>query len=115
MEAQRSLLVEAWEQEPPALRFAIACLAALLVPGSSVPVGDIRGMARQHGDTQVGWCLELAAALLTDDDVIILRTARAIAPWAHGVSPGAPTSFGVSVRIFAMHVLAKAAPYAITS
>lgn len=109
------MLVEGWADEPPAVRYASACLVALYPQPPELPADEVAGLARRYADTQPGWCLQLAGALLADDDAEALRTGRAIAGWAHGLDPARLDIVGVPTRVIATHVLSTAAPYALGS
>ncbi len=111
--AQVSLLEEAWAEEPVAVRFAVACLAAVSASATAVSVAEVQAMARQYEGTQPGWCLQLAAAMIAGDDAVMASTAQTVAVWAFGASAGRPESLGVQPRFYAMHILAKAARFAI--
>ncbi|WP_433200909.1 hypothetical protein ACQP00_29610 [Dactylosporangium sp. CS-047395] len=85
---QLPALLARWDAEPPAIRYALACLAALY-PDHAGHVGDdIADLAGQVAGTQPGAYLNLAHALVQGRDDDALAIATDIVAWDTAADPG---------------------------
>ncbi|GAA3619165.1 hypothetical protein GCM10022267_01690 [Lentzea roselyniae] len=70
-----------WNTEPPAIRYVLACLAALHPQHGQQIVEDVAAMATEHAGRRPGEYLRLAEALLRADDTRALTIAEQISGW----------------------------------
>ncbi|GAA1264128.1 hypothetical protein Psi02_76320 [Planotetraspora silvatica] len=112
---QLSRLLSQWETEPPAVRFVLACLAALY-PHHGRRIGDqITHMAQKFHGTQPGAYLLLAEALVHTDDDRALAVATDIIAWETNHDPGWLDAAGVTIPAKAGHVLTDGALRALST
>ncbi|WP_326836438.1 hypothetical protein VSH64_16250 [Amycolatopsis rhabdoformis] len=78
---QLPALLARWTAEPEAIRYVLACLAALYPSQGRRIVEDVATMAADHAGRQPGEYLRLAEALLHADDARALRIAGEIFAW----------------------------------
>lgn len=104
---QLPTLLARWDTEPPAIRFVLACLAALHPGHGQRIVEDVAAMATGYAGRQPGEYLRLAGALLRADDTAALRIAEEISGWDEGPGPGRLDVPGVADAPKAGHVLAE--------
>jgi hypothetical protein len=96
-----------WSEEPPALRYVLACLAALYPDQGRKVADEVAAMATDYADTQHGAYLRLAGALVRSDDDQALAIARDILTWEDDLEPGWLDVPGVTAALRAGHVLAE--------
>ncbi|MGC5311658.1 hypothetical protein [Micromonospora zamorensis] len=102
-------LLTRWETEPPAVRFALACLAALF-PHHGRQIGDrITSMAQGFDGTEPGAYLRLAEALVHTRDDEALAVATDIVAWEESHDPDWLNAADLVVGVRAGHVLAEGA------
>jgi hypothetical protein len=102
-------LLTRWETEPPALKFALACLAALF-PHHGRQIGDqITSMAQEFNGTRPGAYLQLAEALVHTRDDHALASATDIVSWDESHDSDWLDATGLAIAVKAGHVLAKGA------
>lgn len=107
--AQLPALLARWNTEPPAVRFALACLAALY-PHHGRQIGDhIADMAERFTGTQPGTYLQLARALVQAQDDQALAIATGIVAWEEDHDPGWLEAPGITAAVKGRHVLAEGA------
>lgn len=106
---QLPALLARWNTEPPALRYALTCLAALYPHHAHQTVDHITGMAEQLEGTQPDAYLKLAHALLRDQNGQALAIATDIVAWEQNHDPGWLDAPGVTAAVKAGHVLAMGA------
>ncbi len=107
--AQIPALLARWNAEPPAIRFALACLAGLY-PRHGGQIGDqIAGMADRFEGTQPGTYLQLARALEEAEDDQALAIAADIVEWEDDHDPGWLEAPGITAAVKAGHVLTEGA------
>jgi hypothetical protein len=109
VDEQLPALLARWETEPPALRFVLACLAALY-PHHGRQIGEqLTAMAEEFDGTQPGAYLRLADALVQSRDDQAFAAAADIASWEEGHNPDWLDATGLTVAVRAGHVLARGA------
>ncbi|MFG1994460.1 hypothetical protein ACGFJ7_31260 [Actinoplanes sp. NPDC048988] len=102
-------LLTRWETEPPAVRFALACLAALF-PHHGRRIGDqITSMAYELDGTRPGAYLRLADALVRTRDGQALDAAADIVAWDESHDPDWLNAPDLTVAVRTGHVLAEGA------
>jgi hypothetical protein len=109
---QLPTLLSRWDTEPAAVRFALACLAALFpnaIDRDGPVAAAIDAMAIEHADTQHGAYLQLAKALLQGDDDRALSMAYDIVCWEANADPHWLVAPATPAAVRAGHVLAKGA------
>jgi hypothetical protein len=107
-------LLARWDDEPPAARFALACLAGLC-PQHGHRIGEqITDMAQQLQGTQPGAYLQLAHALVHARDDEALEISTGIVAWEEDHDPGWLEARGVTAAVKAGHVLAEGALLALS-
>jgi len=107
--AQLPTLLARRNAEPPAVRFALACLAAFY-PHHGHQIGDhIAGMAEQLEGTRPGAYLQLAHALVQAHDGRAPALATDIVAWEDDHDPGWLEAPDVTTAVKAGHVLAEGA------
>lgn len=112
---QVPILLDRWDAEPLAIRFVLACLAALH-PGHGVRASDaISTLAGELDGTQQGAYLRLAGALVAGRDDHALALATEIVGWAEHLEPEWLEAPGVPDGVKAAHVLAEGALYTISA
>ncbi|WP_435204976.1 hypothetical protein [Micromonospora sp. bgisy143] len=115
VDEQLPALLDRWESEPPAVRFALACLAALFPHHGRQIGGQITGMAHEFDGTQPGAYLQLAAALVHTRDDQALAAATDIVAWDESHDPGWLDATNVAVAVKVGHVLAEGALRALSN
>jgi hypothetical protein len=100
-------LLARWGKEPPALRYVLACLAALYPDRGRIVADEVAAIAAEYTNTQHGAYLQLAAALVRTDDDQALVIARDILAWEDDLDPGWLDAPGVTTTLRAGHVLAE--------
>ncbi|MEV7231983.1 hypothetical protein AB0M79_33995 [Polymorphospora sp. NPDC051019] len=109
VDGQMPTLLARWDTEPPAIRAALACLAAAF-PHHGRQLGDeIAAMAASLRDTQPGAYLRLAHAMVRADDDQTLTLAADIVAWAPDHDPGWLEATGVTITIKTSHIIARGA------
>ncbi len=105
-------LLSQWDNEPAAVRFALACLTALYpnaVDRDGPVATAIATLATEHADTQHGDYLQLASALLHGDEDRAMALAYDIACWEENAEPHWLVAPAVPAPVRAGHVLADGA------
>jgi hypothetical protein len=100
-------LVARWGEEPPAVRYVLACLAALHPQTGGRITEHIGGMSVEYAGTQPGAYLELAGALLRTEEGEAVGIASEIVSWDEDLDPGWLDAPGVAPAVKAGHVLAE--------
>ncbi|MGC5332824.1 hypothetical protein [Micromonospora sp. DT62] len=115
VDEQVPTLLTRWETEPPAVRFVLACLAALF-PHHGRQIGDqITSMAQELDGTQPGAYLQLAEALVQTRDGQALVAATDIVAWEDSHDPDWLNAPDLAVSVKAGHVLAEGALRALSN
>lgn len=104
---QLPALLARWDTEPPAIRFVLACLAALYPEHGQQIVKDVAAMATGYAGQQPGEYLRLAEALLRANDTQALRIAEEIFSWDDDLGPDWLDVPHVADALKAGHVLAE--------
>ena len=102
-------LLARWDHQAPAVKFALAVLAALCPQQAGTAVAKIDRFADQYTGTQPGAYLDLSVALLRGDDPGALRAARNIAGWHNEVDIDWLNLPGLPVRVRCSHLLLEGA------
>jgi hypothetical protein len=105
--AQLPALLARWPVEPPAIRFALACLAALFPDHGGRITGEVAALATGWAGEQAGAYLRLAGALLHADAGRALRLAEDVVAWDEDLEPDWLDAPEVSAAVRAGHVLAE--------
>lgn len=105
--AELPALLAGWADSPPAVRYALAGLAALHPEPGAVVADQIVAMAAECVDTAQGAYLAIAAALVTGQSERALALADAILSWDEDIAPEWVQAPGVSAAQRAGHVLAE--------
>ena len=100
-------LLAGWAEQPPAVRYSFAGLAALHPEPGAAVVGDVVALAAEYAGTVQGAYLEIAAALVTRDAERALVLADAVLSWDEDIAPEWVTAPGVDAAQRAGHVLAE--------
>ncbi|MEU2170941.1 hypothetical protein ACH47V_25795 [Micromonospora chersina] len=109
VDEQLSELLTRWEAEPPAVRFVMACLAALY-PHHGRQISDhITSMALEFDGTEPGEYLQLAAELVHSRDDQALAAATDIVAWEESHDPNWLNATELTIAVRAGHVLAEGA------
>jgi hypothetical protein len=98
-------LLARWRGEPPALRYVLACLAALYPDQGRALADQVAAMAADYAGTRHGAYLHLAAALVRGDDEQALATAEDIYTWEDDLEARWLDATGVSATLKAGHIL----------
>ncbi|WBB93387.1 hypothetical protein [Verrucosispora sp. WMMC514] len=107
--AQLPALLARWDSEPPAIQYALACLAALY-PHHAHPVGEaIADMADQFDGTRPGAYLNLAHALVRGQDDEALAIATDIVGWEPDHDAALLDAPDVPAAVKASHILTRGA------
>ena len=110
VDEQVPALLDRWESEPPAGRFALACLAGLYPHHGRRVVDRIGALAAEFDGTQPGAYLRLARALVGTRDDEALAAATDIAAWEDSpYDPDWLVAADLAVAVKAGHVLAAGA------
>lgn len=80
-------LLTRWETEPPAVKFVLACLAALFPHHGHQVADQITSLALEFHGTQPGAYLQLAEALVRNRDEQALAVATNIVAWDESHDP----------------------------
>ncbi|GAA2915820.1 hypothetical protein BXY51_009197 [Actinoplanes cyaneus] len=115
VDEQVPALLTRWETEPPAVRFVLACLAALF-PHHGRQIGDqITGMVQELDGTRPGAYLQLAEALVQTRDDQALAAATDIVAWEESHDPDWLNAPDLAVAVTTGHVLAEGALRALSN
>ncbi|MEW2508136.1 hypothetical protein AB0878_47515 [Amycolatopsis sp. NPDC047767] len=106
---QVSALLGRWPAEPPAIQFALACLAALYPQHSQHLTHQTAALAATYAGTQPGVYVELAAALHRTDDDQALALAHQIATWEDDLDQDWLHAPNTTAALRAAHALATGA------
>lgn len=109
VDEQLPTLLACWDAEPPAVRFALACLAGVY-PHHGQQIGDhIAHMAPELHGTQPGAYLHLAHALVHGRDDQAMAIATDIVAWQDSHNPGWLETADLTIAVKAGHILAEGA------
>ncbi len=115
VDEQVPALLTRWDTEPPAVRFVLACLAALF-PHHGRQIGDqITSMTHEFDGTQPGAYLQLAEALVQTRDDQALAAATEIVAWEESHDPDWLNAPDLVVAVKTGHVLAEGALRALSN
>jgi hypothetical protein len=115
VDEQVPALLTRWKTEPPAVRFVLACLAALFPHHGRQIGGQIASMAQEFDGTQPGAYLRLAGALVHTRDDQALAAATDIVAWEESHDPDWLNATDLAVAVKAGHVLAEGALRALSN
>lgn len=105
-------LMATWHQQPPAIRYVLAGLAALYAEYGSPVAGEVIRMARAYAGTQQRAYLLLAETLLRADDDTALSLATDIVKWDEDADPAWLDVPETPALVRAGHVLAHGIEFA---
>jgi hypothetical protein len=105
--AQLPLLLDRWDVEPPAVRFVLACLAALYPSDGHRVVDGIAEIGQQYPRSVAGAYLHLASALVRRDDEQAMTLAADIVAWDDDASPAWLDAPGLPPALMAGQILAN--------
>ena len=98
-------LLAHWDEQPPAVQFALAILAGLYPVQGASAVAQISRFAGEYRGTEPGAYVNLALALLAGDDAATLSVARDITEWDEEVDADWLNLLGLPVRVTCAHLM----------
>jgi hypothetical protein len=112
---QLPALFARWENEPPAVQFVLACLAALFPHHGRRIADQITSMAQDFDGTQPGAYLLLAEALVHNRDDQALEASADIVAWEEDHDPSWLDATNLTVAVKAGHTLVQGALRALSN
>ncbi|MDG4829967.1 hypothetical protein O7627_11720 [Solwaraspora sp. WMMD1047] len=109
VDEQLPALLTRWHTEPPAVKFVLACMAALYPHHGRQILDQITSMAQEFDGTQPGAYLLLAGALVHTRDDQALAVATDIVAWEESHDPDWLNATNLAVAVTTGHVLAEGA------